>query len=118
MSTASKLRHPKAPSPESGRPRKYGIRATYRRFSLTEMMRQWWVANATLRPHKGGAFGGCTVAERKRRRAARVEWGEIADAPPLWINTNNPSGNETKPGALAWLARKLNLKSLGKRGML
>lgn len=72
MSTVSRLRHPKRPTPVSGRPRLRGAYPKSAPFDLTAAQRAAHEANeASPLIRTRGAFGGCTVAERARRQGDR-----------------------------------------------
>jgi hypothetical protein len=74
MSTASRLRHPKQPSPESGRPRLLGKTAKPTPLDVTAYQKMLHGLSAkqstrTVKTH--GAFGGVTKDERMVRRARK-----------------------------------------------
>lgn len=73
MSEFSRTLHAKAPSPNgSGRPRLYGKITGAPRFDLTEFQNRAHKANAASPTKKtAGAFGGCSLWERKRRKALK-----------------------------------------------
>jgi len=74
MSIASRQRHQKQPSPESGRPRQRNARPSEKPLNITQFQDIAHKANVASRTKKlAGAFGSVECAARAAKRNARIE---------------------------------------------